>query len=143
MPAAGGSDYCYLHDPDPAVAARRKRNASRAAAIGNSKIDAELRGARLMTKELVEQTVSGELDLRVKRRLTEITQLIQSYCRLAELELAAGGRPRFSEPGEYGLPEDTAQKAREWAGREAEKERSTEGIAAFNKDSLGTLEAMR
>ena len=35
MPAARASDYCYLHDPDPAVAARRRRNASRAAAIGN------------------------------------------------------------------------------------------------------------
>jgi hypothetical protein len=137
MPAAGGSDYCYLHDPDPAVAARRRRNASRAASIGNSKIDAELRGVRLMVKELVELTVSNELDLRVKRRLTEITQLIQSYCRLAELELAAGGRPRFSEPGEYGLPEDTAEKAREWAENEGEKAAFIEGIAAFNEDPIG------
>ena len=143
MPAAEGSDYCYLHDPDPAVAARRRRNASRVASIGNSKIDGEIRDVRLMTKELVEQTVSGELDLRVKRRLTEITQLIQSYCRLAELDLAAGGRPRFSEPGEYGLPEDTADKAKEWAGREGEKARIMEDLAAFNKDPMGTLKAMK
>ena len=38
MPAAKGSDYCYLHDPDPAVAKRRRRNASRAATLGNSKV---------------------------------------------------------------------------------------------------------
>jgi hypothetical protein len=142
MPAAGGSGYCFLHDPDPAVAARRKRNASRAATIGNSKIDGEIRDVRLMAKELVELTVSGELDLRVKRRLTEITQLIQSYCRLAELELSAGGRPRFSEPGEYGLPEDTAENTREWAEKEGEGARIMEGIADFNRDLLGTLEAM-
>jgi hypothetical protein len=96
-----------------------------------------------MVKELVELTVSGELDLRVKRRLTEIAQLIQSYCRLAELELAAGGRPRFSEPGEYGLPGDTAAKVREWAGKEGEKAKFMEGIAAFNKDPLGMLEAIK
>ncbi len=142
QPAAKGSDYCYLHDPDPAVAERRRRNASRAASIGNSKIDGEIRDVRLMAKELVEQTVSGEMDLRVKRRLTEITQLIQSYCRLAELELAAGGRPRFSEPGEYGLPQDTADKAKEWAEKEGERARIMEGIAAFNKDPVAALGAM-
>jgi hypothetical protein len=107
IPAAEGSDYCYLHDPDPTVAARRRRNASRAAAIGNSKIEGEIRDVRLMTKELVELTVSNGLDLRVKKRLTEIAQILQVYCRLAELELAVGGRPKFSEPGEYSLPEDT------------------------------------
>jgi hypothetical protein len=101
---------CYHHDP--ARDEERKRNASRATSAKHSKIDAELRDVRLMVRELVEQTISGELDLRVKKRLTEITQLIQSYCRLAELELAAGGRPRFSEPGEYGLPEDTARRPR-------------------------------
>lgn len=79
----------------------------------------------------------------MKKRLTEITQLLQTYCRLAELELAAGGRPRFSEPGEYGLPQDTAEKAMEWAGREAEKQKFMETIGAFNKDPMGTLEALR
>ena len=37
-PARQRSDYCYLHDPDPAVAARRRRNASRAATLSNSRI---------------------------------------------------------------------------------------------------------
>jgi len=143
IPAARGSDYCYLHDPDPVVAARRKRNASRAATLGNSKVGAEIRGVRLMVRDLVETTVSGELDLRVKKRLTELAQLLQVYCRLAEIELAAGGRPKFSEPGEYGLLEDTAEKAKEWAEREGEKARILGGIAAFNKDPAGTLEAIK
>ena len=133
MPAARGSDYCYLHDPDPAVAARRKRNASRAATLGNSKIDAEIRDVRLMAKELVQLTVSGELDVVVRKRLTEITQILQVYCRLAELELVAGGRPKFSAPGEYGMPEDTAGKARDWAEGEAVRERK-------KQEFMGTLE---
>ncbi len=40
------------------------------------------------------------------------------------------------------LPRDTAEKAKEWAEKEGEKARIMEGIAAFNKDPLGTLEAM-
>ena len=110
MPAAKGSDYCYLHDPDPVIAERRKRNASRAATLGNSKIDSEIRDVRLMAKELVELTVSNELDLRVKKRLNEVVQLLQVYSRLAELELSAGGRRRFAEPGEYGVPPDTPER---------------------------------
>lgn len=94
-----GSRYCWHHDPDSAE--ERRRNASRAATLGNSKIDAEIRGVRLMVRDLVETTVSNELDDRVKKRLVPIAQLLQVYCRLAELELAAGDRPRFSEPGEY------------------------------------------
>jgi hypothetical protein len=136
-----GERWCWHHHPD--FAEERRRNASRAAAIGNSKIDGEIRDVRLMVRDLVGMTVSGELDLRVKKRLTELAQLLQVYCRLAELELAAGGRPRFSEPGEYGLPEDTAEKAKELAGREAEKQKFMESIGAFNKDPMGTLKKMR
>lgn len=143
MPATGGSGYCFLHDPDPAVAARRSRNASRAATLGNSKVDAEIRGVRLLTRDLVETTVSGELSPTVKKRLTDVVGLLQVYARLAELELSAGGRPRFSEPGEYGLPEDTAEKAREWAEREGERAAFMENIAAVNKDPMGALEGMR
>jgi hypothetical protein len=41
------------------------------------------------------------------------------------------------------LLQETAEKARNWAGEEAEKEKLMEGIAAFNKDPVGTLVAMR
>src|SRR5215207_4376748 len=104
-----GSDYCYLHDPDPAVAERRRRNASRAATLGNSKIGAEIRSTRLMVRELLELTLSGDLDPLVRKRLAEGVPLVQSYWRLAELEIAAGERPRT---GEGALPEDMPERAR-------------------------------
>src|SRR5215217_1766567 len=112
MPAAKGSDWCYLHDPDPAVARRRRRNASRAATLGNSKIGAEIRSTRLMVRDILEITISGELDPVIRKLLAEVVQLVQSYCRLAELEIAAGERPRA---GDVALPEGTAQKAKGWA----------------------------
>jgi hypothetical protein len=136
-----GERLCYHHDP--ARAEERSRNASRAASAKHSKIDGEIRDVRLMAKELVERTVSGELELAARKRLTEIAQILQVYCRLAELELAAGGRPRFSEPGEYGLPDDTAEKAREWAEKEGGKAKFMETIGAFNRDPMGTLKAMK
>ena len=125
MPAAKGN-YCYLHDPDPAVAKRRSRNASRAATLGNSKVGAEIRSTRLMVRELLEVTLSGDLDPVIRKRLAEVVQLVQSYCRLAELEIAAGERPRA---GDVGLPEDTAEKVKEWAEGEAEREKEREELA--------------
>lgn len=41
------------------------------------------------------------------------------------------------------LPEDTAEKAKEWAEKEGERAQIMEGIAEFNKDPMGTLEAMK
>src|SRR5215211_2532052 len=94
MAAAKSSEYCYLHDPDPAVANRRKRNASRAATLGNSRIGAEIRSTRLMVRELLDLTLSNDLHPLIRKRLTEVVQLLQVYCRLVELELAAGEKPR-------------------------------------------------
>ena len=141
LPATAGSPWCWNHDPSRA--GERTRNASRAASAKHSKIDGEIRDVRVMAKELVERTVSGELDLVVRKRLTELAQLLQVYCRLAELELAAGDRPKFSESGEYGLPEDTAKKAKEWAEREAEKQKFMTTIGTFNRDPVAALEKMR
>ena len=81
-----------------------------------------------MVRDLVETTVSGELDPVVRKRLTEITQLIQSYCRLAELEVASGEAPRFPGKGYVALPEDTSKKAREWAESEGAKVREKEEL---------------
>ena len=125
MPAAEGSRYCYLHDPDPAVAERRKRNASRAATLGNSRIGAEIRSTRLMVRELLDLTLSNELHLQVRRRLAEVVQLLQAYARLAELELAVGERPR---PGDVSLPESTPERVTEWAEGEEVKEREKEAL---------------
>ncbi len=125
MPAAKGSEYCYLHDPDPVVAERRKRNASRAATLGNSRIGAEIRSTRLLVRDLVEMTVSNELHPLVRKRLTEVVQLLQTYARLAELELAAGEKPRS---GDVSLPEDTPERIREWTEGEEAKVREREEL---------------
>src|SRR5919107_3187355 len=125
MPAAKGSDWCYLHDPDPAVARRRSRNASRAATLGNSKIGAEIRSTRLLVRDIVELTITNELHPLVRKRLTEIAQLLQVYCRLAELEIAAGEKPRA---GDVELPEDTGERVKGWAEGEAEREKQREAF---------------
>jgi len=125
MPAAKSSEYCYLHDPDPAVANRRKRNASRAATLGNSRIGAEIRSTRLMVRELLDLTLSNELHLQVRKRLTEVIQLLQTYARLAELELAAGEKPR---PGDVSLPEDTKERVTEWVEGEEASVREEEAL---------------
>ena len=125
MPAASGSDYCYLHDPDPAVAARRRRNASRAATLGNSRIGAEIRSTRLMVRELLDLTLSNELHLQVRKRLTEVVQLLQTYARLAELELAAGEKPA---PDTVYLPGDTKERVQAWAESEEAEMREREEL---------------
>ena len=47
-----------------------------------------------MVRELLEVTLSGDLDPLVRKRLAEVAQLVQSYCRLAGLEIAAVERPK-------------------------------------------------
>jgi len=125
MPAARGSKYCYLHHPDPAVANRRKRNASRAATLGNSRIGAEIRSTRLLVRELLDLTLSNDLHPLIRKRLTEVVQLLQVYCRLSELELAAGEKPTS---GDIALPEDAEERIREWAGVEETKVRERERL---------------
>jgi hypothetical protein len=125
MPAAKDSDYCYLHDPDPAVAQRRSRNASRAATLGNSRPGAEIRSTRLMVRELLERALSNELHPLVRKRLTEIVQLLQVYCRLVELELTAGEKPA---PCGVSLPEGTKERITEWAEGEEAKAREKEAL---------------
>jgi hypothetical protein len=51
-------------------------------------------------------------------------QLVQSYCRLAELGIAAGVRPKAAE---VALPEDTAERVKGWAeGEEANVQKREE-----------------
>jgi hypothetical protein len=143
MPAAKGSEYCYLHDPDPAVAERRSRNASRAATLGNSKIGSEIRSTRLMVRGLLEVMLSGNLDPLIRKRLTEIAQLLQVYARLAELEIAAGEKPRA---GDVVLPDDTAERVKGWAEGEVQREKQREAflgrLKAVGKDPRAALETL-
>ncbi len=63
------------------------------------------------------------LGIRVRRHLQGIVQLLQTYARLAELELTAGEKPR---PGDVSLPEGTKQQVRVWAEGEEAKVRERE-----------------
>jgi hypothetical protein len=125
------------------VAERRSRNASRAATLGNSKIGAEIRSTRLLVRDIVELTVSGDLDSLIRKRLTEIAQLLQVYARLAELEIAAGEKPRA---GDVELPEDTGERVKGWAEGEAEREKQREAfvgkLQAVAKNTRAALEGM-
>ena len=129
-----------------AVAKRRRRNASRAATLGNSKVGAEIKGVRLMVRDLVEATVSGDLHPTVKKRLSEVVGLLQVYSRLAELEIASGDAPKFPGKGYVALPEDTAEKAKEWAEGEVERQKQREGfmgkLQAVGENPRAALEGM-
>jgi len=109
----------------PAVAKRRSRNASRAATLGNSKIGAEIRNTRLLVRDIVELTITNELHPLVRKRLTEVVQLLQVYARLAELEIAAGERPRS---GDVSLRKDVPERVREWAEGEGANVREREEL---------------
>ena len=58
--AMAGERWCYPHHP--AYADERRRNASRAATLGNSKIGAEIRSTRLLVRDIVELTITNELN---------------------------------------------------------------------------------
>ena len=70
-------------------------------------------------------------------------QFLQVYCRLAELEIAAGERPRA---GDVALPEDTRERVKGWAEDEAEREKQREAfmgrLQAVGKDPRAALETM-
>ena len=78
-----------------------------------------------MVRDLLETTVSGDLDPLIRKRLAEVVQLVQSYCRLAELEVSMGEMPRA---GDVALPEDTAERAKEWAESEEVKVRERDDL---------------
>ena len=78
-----------------------------------------------MVRELLDLTLSNELHLQVRKRLTEVIQLLQTYARLAELELAAGEKPR---PGDVSLPEDTKERVTEWVEGEEASVREEEAL---------------
>jgi hypothetical protein len=94
-----------------------------------------------MVRELLEVTLSGNLDPVIRKRLAEVVQLVQSYCRLAELEIAAGESPKV---GDVSLPEDTAEKAKESVERAAKTEKERKAfvgkLQAVGKDPRAALE---
>ena len=84
-------------------------------------------------RDLLESSVSGDLDPVIRKRLAEVVQLVQSYCRLAELEIAAGEKPRA---GDIALPEDTVENVKEWAEDEESKAREGKDLAEELGDAM-------
>jgi hypothetical protein len=84
-PASPGVRYCYNHDP--AKAAERRRNASRA---GKSKPSSRVKGLDSQLARLYEDTLAGRVDKSVAAVLTQIihgrTRLLESERRILEVE---------------------------------------------------------
>jgi len=81
----------------------RRRNASYAATAKHSSVGKELREIREFIWELLGLTISDRLSLRVRKRLTEIVQLLQCFLRAAELEMQAAEEPLKSDLDVAGL----------------------------------------
>ncbi len=97
LPAMAGSDYCFNHNP--ANAEYRKRSASRAATAKHSRVHQEIRDVRQLVRDMLELLVTDELNEGARRELQNIIQLLQVYCRLAELEVQTGtaAKPVFGK----------------------------------------------
>jgi hypothetical protein len=91
----------------------------------HSKVGREIRNTRLLVRDLVEVILSNQLHPHVRPRLTEVVQFLQVYCRLAELEIAAGERP---QPGSVSFPEGTKEQVQEWVEDEEVMEREKEEL---------------
>ena len=95
------------HDPNRAE--ERRRDASRVATtLGNSRIGAEIRSSGCPYATSWNSPSPATHDSLIRKRLTEIAQLLRVYARLAEL--AAGERPKA---GHVALTKDVGQRVQE------------------------------
>lgn len=133
QPAIPGELYCYNHHPDYAEA--RKRSASNAATAKHSQVHREIREVRELVREIVEVLVAGELNPRVKRELTNVTQLLQTYARLAELEITAaqGASDQRPHSSDVALPADLPERVRAQAEEADRRERHKDELLAWGK----------
>jgi len=99
---SGPNDYCYQHDP--ARAAERRRNASRAA---RSKPSREIAGIKAQLEDLADQVLSGELET---ARAAVANQLINTRLRAIELERKVRETEEFAER----LERLEREEARRW-----------------------------
>ena len=115
-----GERYCYNHNPD--YAEERKQSASRAATAKHSSVGKELREIRELILELLELTIAERLPVSVRKRLTEIVQLLQCYLRAAELEMRAAEEPLKADLDVKGLKAQVLERIEELEKRERERE---------------------
>jgi hypothetical protein len=77
---------------------------------------------RQLIWELLELTFADRLTLRVRKRLTEIVQLLQCYLRAAELEMRATEEPIKADLDVKGLKAQVLERIEVLEERERERE---------------------
>ena len=120
LPAMQGSEWCWNHNPD--FKEERRRNASHAASAKHSKVGRESREVRKLMWELLELTITDRLSLTVRKRLTEIVQLLQCYLRAAELEMRAAEEPLKTNLDVTGLKAQVMERIEVLEERERERQ---------------------
>jgi hypothetical protein len=120
LPAMAGSEWCWNHDP--ARAEERSRNAFHAATTKHSSVGKELREVRELIWELLGLTITDQLSLGVRKRLTEVVQLLQCYLRAAEVEMRAAEEPLKSGLDVKGLKAQVLERIETLEERERERE---------------------
>ena len=108
QPATPGSAWCWNHDP--ARAEERSRNASRAASAKHSSVAQEMRQLRNLIWEITVRLIEGNLKTSACINMSRIIQLLQTFLRAAEVELASGKEP---ERGSV-LPDTMLQKVQQY-----------------------------
>jgi hypothetical protein len=122
-----GERWCYHHHPD--YAEERKQSASRAATLKHSSISKELRDIRELILELLNVLLSDRLPVGVRKRLTEIVQLLQCFLRAAELEMRVAEEPLKSDLDVTGLRAQVLQRIEDLEERERERQEILDELA--------------
>lgn len=128
-----GRQYCYHHDPT--LADERSNKASRAAKVKHDTMAKEIRRIREDIHEILWLTATNQIHPHVKNRLTEIVQLSQSYARLTELELTAGGKVDLDSIA-TDLPELVRQFIAAEEARQAEDEARRSEMQALTEEFI-------
>jgi flagellar motility protein MotE (MotC chaperone) len=101
---SGPNDYCYQHDP--ARAAERRRNASRAA---RSRPSREISAIKAQLQDLAQDVLSGDLET---GRAAVVNQLLNTRLRALELERKIREVDELTER----LERLEQKEAEQWAG---------------------------
>jgi hypothetical protein len=141
LPAMAGSEWCWNHDP--ARAEERRRNASHAATAKHSSVGKDLREVRELILKLLELTITDRHPFGVRKRLTEIVQLLQCYLRAAELKMRAAEEPLRTDLDVKGLKAQVLRRIETL--EERERERLLTDVLAVAEDhglDAGALKAV-
>ncbi len=117
LPATQGSAWCWNHDPNRAE--ERSRNVSRAASAKHSSVAQDMRD---VVWNIVKLMMEGRLNTKASYNMNRIIQLLQTFLRAAEIELASGKEP---ERGNV-LPPGMLEKLQQYIANEDGEEIETQ-----------------